>query len=458
MIKSDSLDYITLDSYEIKDIENFENNYYNHKNYLLLQNQNGGNIQKLKKNIGRLYNCYVLSQNQNQYELSFKIKKRLNKKITELNELEGGDIFIRIKNFLKDKIKNRIEEKIIPFIEVKIDEINIQKQITTLINNQNLNKTIVNIIEIYIKPYIINFIQNQDINVNQITQNCVIGFCLKLIGGTDNNGEKIKEYLIDQIDNKIISYIKNKLNETNIKEIILKLVETRDLKNDIKHILNNYIKPNIIKFIDNTNFTNDNDDIDDSDIVGGGFFSDKFENYLKKKIKTTIKYIIDNIKEILNNTDINTKIIEFIKQQQLNETIINIIITYIIPNIKFFILEKINTSQLEGISIQRDTGNKVIEYLINIIDTKIQKFITDKISVTDINKIAIKFVNEQNFQYNIETILEKYIEPHINIYINDINFVGQIKEFAKQYKKQIDEAIRERDKKRKTSYHDIKNN
>ena len=453
MIKSDSLDRITLDSYEIKDIENFENNYYNHKNYLLLQNHNGGNIQKLEKNIARLYNCYVLSQNQNQYELSYKIKKRLNKKITELNELEGGEYFITIKEFLKKKIKNRIEEKIIPFIEEKIEKIDIKKQIITLINNQNLNETIVNIIEEYIKPYIINFIEDQNINVTKITQNCVFGLCLTVFGITDDdNGKIIKDYLIQQINNLIIPYIQEKLDKTDINNIIVKLVETRDLKNDIKNILNNYIKPNVINYIDNINFTNDLD----SDIDGGGFFGkkleEKLEDYLKNKMKITIKYIIDNIKEILNNTDINTKITEFIKNQKLNETIINIIITYIIPKIKLFILENIDVSQQIGIS--SDAGKKVIKYLIDIIDTKIQNFITKKINVFDINKIAIEFVNEQNFQYNIETILVEYIEPQINIYIDDSSFVHDIKIFVNKYFENNKRIVKERNEGRYTSYHD----
>jgi len=55
----------------------------------------GNNKKKIKKNITRLYNCYILSLNQNggtiiHNELSLKIKKRLNKKITELKNLEGG--------------------------------------------------------------------------------------------------------------------------------------------------------------------------------------------------------------------------------------------------------------------------------------------------------------------------------------------------------------------------------
>jgi hypothetical protein len=74
-------------SNDIQNIEKLINNYYN--NYLL---QNGGN-NKLEKNIVRLYNCYVLSQNQNQDKLSLQIKTRLDNKITELaNELIGGEI------------------------------------------------------------------------------------------------------------------------------------------------------------------------------------------------------------------------------------------------------------------------------------------------------------------------------------------------------------------------------
>lgn len=45
IMKSDSLDNISLDSDDIRSIERFENNYYNHKNNIL---QNGGS-NKLKK-------------------------------------------------------------------------------------------------------------------------------------------------------------------------------------------------------------------------------------------------------------------------------------------------------------------------------------------------------------------------------------------------------------------------
>ena len=60
-------------------------------------NKKGGyNKKKLKKNIMRLYNCYILSQNQNggaKNKLSFIIKKKLDKKIAELKFIEGGGFF-----------------------------------------------------------------------------------------------------------------------------------------------------------------------------------------------------------------------------------------------------------------------------------------------------------------------------------------------------------------------------
>ena len=74
----------------------------------------GNNKKKLKKNIIRLYNCYILSQNQNggaNNKLSLIIKKRLDKKIIELKNLEGGaddeEYIFFLKN-LKDKIKDNL--------------------------------------------------------------------------------------------------------------------------------------------------------------------------------------------------------------------------------------------------------------------------------------------------------------------------------------------------------------
>jgi hypothetical protein len=86
MTKSDSLDNITLDSDEIRNIERFENNYYNHKKHIL---QNGGTKpNKLVKDILKLNNYYLLSLQQNgggDVELTAKIKTKLDNKIAELN-------------------------------------------------------------------------------------------------------------------------------------------------------------------------------------------------------------------------------------------------------------------------------------------------------------------------------------------------------------------------------------
>ena len=135
MSESDSLDHITLDSDDILTIERFENNYYNHKKNII---QNGGNNnKKLENNIIRLYNCYVLSENQD--KLSLQIKKRLNKKIVELaNNLIGGRAqFSRssfsfpvteetIKENIKNTIKNNKDEiinNIITSLKIAIDDI-----------------------------------------------------------------------------------------------------------------------------------------------------------------------------------------------------------------------------------------------------------------------------------------------------------------------------------------------
>ena len=73
----------------------------------------GNNKKKLKKNIIRLYNCYILSQNQNggaNNKLSLIIKKRLDKKIIELKNLEGGTDDEEYIFFLKNLKKNIKEE------------------------------------------------------------------------------------------------------------------------------------------------------------------------------------------------------------------------------------------------------------------------------------------------------------------------------------------------------------
>ena len=89
MIETDSLDHITLDSDDIQTIERFKNNYYNHNKNLL---QNGGNDNDNNK-LKRLFNCYILSLNQNggkDNKLSSQIKKKLDKKLKNYYIGEGG--------------------------------------------------------------------------------------------------------------------------------------------------------------------------------------------------------------------------------------------------------------------------------------------------------------------------------------------------------------------------------
>lgn len=167
MTKSNLLDHITLDSYEIKNIENFEKNYYNHKNNTL---QNGGNNNKLEKNIIRLYNCYVLSQNQNggnNNNLSLLIKKRLDKKIDKLaNNLIGGVAGInngmisdKLIEYIKNEILPKISTDIIPEISKWLNEKDNVEAIKTIII-QNIIPKIPNIIQ-YINPeQIINTMVN----------------------------------------------------------------------------------------------------------------------------------------------------------------------------------------------------------------------------------------------------------------------------------------------------------
>jgi methionine synthase II (cobalamin-independent) len=246
MIKSDSLDYITLDSYEIKDIENFENNYYNHKNYLLSQNQNGGNIEKLEKNIVRLYNCYVLSKNQNQYKLSSKIKRKLNKKLDELNnDYLGGESWV---NFaLRNLASNeQIKEGII-------------------INLDNQKQEIIDGITEALK-YVVN-----DIDDNKIK------YLKKILEGPDDNKE-YKNWLNEQIKN----WINNENNKNNIIE-------------QIKSHVDNFIETPPSKI--ESEIETETETIQEKPL---GDFIDGLVEYLKQKIATP-EMIIKGINESIDN-------------------------------------------------------------------------------------------------------------------------------------------------------------
>jgi hypothetical protein len=221
MSYSDSLDNITLDSDDILTIERFENNYYNHKNNVLQIGGNiieekfkemlkniilkilktpearealhetirevheaqqklaptpefhllnpttwfkdikffgGGNKKKLKKNIIRLYNCYILSQNQNggtNNKLSLTIKKRLDKKITELKNLEGGESqkILLLKNDVQTdhEISDNFLKAILKILNNHITEINKLFNLDIVINMLKIED---NSILIYIKSYL----------------------------------------------------------------------------------------------------------------------------------------------------------------------------------------------------------------------------------------------------------------------------------------------------------------
>ena len=113
----------------------------------------GGIKKKLKKNIIRLYNCYVLSQNQNQDKLSFIIKKRLDNKIIELKNLEGGTYDeLLIKNKLIEIIFNNLDksdiQQQIKSHFILLDNIIIKNVIKYIILNKDLK-----ILEIYKQIY-----------------------------------------------------------------------------------------------------------------------------------------------------------------------------------------------------------------------------------------------------------------------------------------------------------------
>ena len=113
------------------------------------------NNNKLEKNIVRLFKCYVLSKNQNggnNNELSHKIKKKLNKKITELityyDNLEGGAVaeLLALSAGIGYTVDKIITSIMIEYKEIKkrnerngINEINDEKNIIEAIRTV-LNK------------------------------------------------------------------------------------------------------------------------------------------------------------------------------------------------------------------------------------------------------------------------------------------------------------------------------
>jgi hypothetical protein len=137
MTKTDSLDNITLDSDEIRTIERFENNYYNHKKNPF---QNGG-IYKLEKNIGRLFECYILSQNQiggGDIKLTNSIENKLNKNIIKLIlqknliNLEGGMSLEELENNIKTSAVNILTKNATTLLQ----SLNFRQIISNYVNNK----------------------------------------------------------------------------------------------------------------------------------------------------------------------------------------------------------------------------------------------------------------------------------------------------------------------------------
>jgi hypothetical protein len=214
MIKSDSLDNITLDSDDIRTIERFENNYYNSKNNII-QNGGGGGLEKIKvgpieipeadlaalrpssslppqlpprpsqekknlsggnnkrdkleKNIKRLYNCYILSQNlnggDNNNELSFQIKKRLDNKIAQLSkELEGGiaveTVTVVITAAMIEAINTAVIKHTISQINNIINENTTKTIVNNLIGTMDIKNIVIDTISTYTKDTISNLCDN----------------------------------------------------------------------------------------------------------------------------------------------------------------------------------------------------------------------------------------------------------------------------------------------------------
>jgi hypothetical protein len=171
----------------------------------------------LEKNIVRLYNCYVLSQNQND-KLSYKIKKRLNKKIVELaNDFIGGgkgwlwnspenektDTDINsdtIGKYIKNKLKDIITTIIQPIIIKSIDD-----------NKDNLKKIITD----NIQSNIIKFIDDYKDNFKKIITDDIQPLIIKSI---DDYKDNFKKIITDNIQPIIIKAIEDK--KINITEMI----------------------------------------------------------------------------------------------------------------------------------------------------------------------------------------------------------------------------------------------
>ena len=206
-----TLDNITLDSADIQTIERFENNYYNHKNKLL-QNE---------KNIIRLYNCFILSQNQNQDELSHKIKKRFNKKFVELKNLEGGVINAVIIQGLK-KILNPEYNKLDSFLDKSLEILkmsSIKTVFKKIMNNPKLKTIIINNISTIVKILNNITLETAKIPINQMTNDNIVDKVMITVYNNKNEIDPIIKELVKQL----FTIINPEIDKIVKEELIIKL-------------------------------------------------------------------------------------------------------------------------------------------------------------------------------------------------------------------------------------------
>ena len=216
MSESDSLDHITLDSDDILTIERFENNYYNHKKNII---QNGGNNnKKLENNIIRLYNCYVLSENQD--KLSLQIKKRLDNKIVELaNNLIGGRPWFWVNN---DHSESKLELESKPELESK-SELDIKSELESK-SELDIKSELESKSELDIKSELESNLVKQSDFVGQIIKNKLKKIIIDsiqpiIIQAVDDYKDTLKQIITDKIQPLIIQSIDDK--QINISEIII---------------------------------------------------------------------------------------------------------------------------------------------------------------------------------------------------------------------------------------------
>jgi hypothetical protein len=208
-----TLDNITLDSADIQTIERFENNYYNHKNKLL-QNE---------KNIIRLYNCFILSQNQNQDELSHKIKKRFNKKFVELKNLEGGVINGVIIQGLK-KILNPEYKKLDSFLDKSLEILkmnSIKTVFKKIMNNPNLKTIILNNISTIVKILNNITLETATLPIHQMTTDKIVDTVMITVY---NNKNKI-DPIIKELVKELFTIINPEIDKIVKEELIIKLID-----------------------------------------------------------------------------------------------------------------------------------------------------------------------------------------------------------------------------------------